>query len=80
MALCTVTVSSKYQIVIPKDIRKKLDLHPGDQLLVRLEDGQVVLRSRPQSYAKHLRGLHKEVWRDLDATEYVKRERESWGP
>lgn len=75
-----VTVSSKYQVVIPKVVREALDLHPGDQLLVEIENNKVVMRPRPQSYAKHLRGLHKEVWEGVDATEYVKKERESWEP
>ncbi|MBI1743098.1 AbrB/MazE/SpoVT family DNA-binding domain-containing protein [Candidatus Acetothermia bacterium] len=73
-----ITISSKYQVVIPKAVRKALGLRPGDQLLVQLEDGKIVMRPRPQSYTKHLRGLHKNVWKGLEATEYVKRERESW--
>ena len=80
MVLGTITVSRKYHIVIPKDVRQRLNLRPGDQLLVRLEDGQIILRPRPKSYARYLRGLHKEVWDDLDATEYVNRGRESWEP
>lgn len=78
--MLTVTVSSKYQIVIPKEARKKLNVRPGDQLLVHFEDQQMVLRVRPRSYAKYLRGLHKEIWQDLDAIEYVRRERAAWEP
>ncbi|MBI3459552.1 AbrB/MazE/SpoVT family DNA-binding domain-containing protein [Candidatus Acetothermia bacterium] len=78
MSSCKITISSKYQVVIPKAVRKALGLRPGDQLLVQLEDGKIVMRPRPQSYTKHLRGLHKNVWKGLEATEYVKRERESW--
>lgn len=78
MSSCKITISSKYQVVIPKAVRKALELRPGDQLLVQLEDGKIVMRLRPQSYTKHLRGLHKNVWKGLEATEYVKRERESW--
>jgi hypothetical protein len=37
-----------------------------------------VLRPKSTGYARRLRGLHKEVWRDVDATEYVRQERESW--
>jgi AbrB family looped-hinge helix DNA binding protein len=74
----TVTVSSKYQVVIPKEVREALDLHPDDQLLVGIEDDKVVMHPRPRSYAKHLRGLHKEIWKGIDATEYVQKERESW--
>jgi AbrB family looped-hinge helix DNA binding protein len=74
----TAKVSSKYQIVIPKRVRQELGLQPGDRFLITLEDGKVVMRLRPRSYAQHLRGLHKEVWEELDATEYVQKEREAW--
>lgn len=78
MKAVPVKVSSRYQIVIPKRVRETLGLRPGDRLLVELEEGRVVLRLRPRSYAQHLRGLHKEVWQGLDAREYVQKEREAW--
>lgn len=75
-----VTVSSKYQIVIPSSLRRALDLRPGDQLMVELADGgEVRLRIRPRSYTDALRGLHRDVWRDVDARAYVREERETWG-
>lgn len=73
-----VKLSSRYQILIPKRVREALGLRPGDRLLVDIDGGKVVLRPRPRSYSRHLRGLHKEIWQDLDATEHVRRERESW--
>jgi AbrB family looped-hinge helix DNA binding protein len=39
----TVVVSAKYQIVIPKEIRKKLSLSPGQRLAVTEQDGRIVL-------------------------------------
>jgi AbrB family looped-hinge helix DNA binding protein len=71
-------VSSKYQIVIPKRVREALGLRPGDRLLIVAEGDKVVMRLRPRSYAEHMRGLHKEVWQGIDATEYVREERKSW--
>jgi antitoxin PrlF len=39
-------MASKGQTTIPKDIRKRLNLHPGDRLeFVIDEDGQVVVLS-----------------------------------
>jgi AbrB family looped-hinge helix DNA binding protein len=38
-----VTVSSKYQIVIPRAVRRYLDIKPGQKLRVVLYDGQVRL-------------------------------------
>ena len=37
-----VKLSSKYQIVIPDDVRKQLDLQPGQVFEVWVLDGQVV--------------------------------------
>lgn len=32
--MTTVTISPKFQVVIPKRIRERLDLHPGQQVQV----------------------------------------------
>ena len=73
-----VTLSSKNQIAIPKSARKRLAIGPGDQLILDVEKDSLVLKPRPKSYARHLRGLHSRVWRGLDATEYIRKERETW--
>ena len=36
-----VTLSSKYQVVIPKEIRERAGLEPGQRFLVRL-DGEII--------------------------------------
>ena len=38
-----VTVSPKYQIVIPKAVRESVGLSPGDKLQVILYSGRIVL-------------------------------------
>ena len=73
-----VKVSSKYQIVIPRKARNALKIQAGDHLMCRVEKGEILLRPKPESYAKFLRGLHKELWEDVDAAQYVKQERRSW--
>jgi len=72
-------LSSKYQVVIPKEVRKKLNLHAGDKLIVEIREGKIVLRPRPKSYTNYMLGLGKKMWEGVDATEYVSKERESWG-
>ena len=72
-----VTLSSKNQITIPKAVRKKLAIGPGDQLILSMEKDSLILKPRPKSYTKHLRGLHKDVWKGLDATEYTRKERKA---
>lgn len=74
-----VTLSGKNQIVIPKAARKKLAIEPGDQLILDVEKDSLILKAKPKSYTKHLRGLHRGIWRGVDGTDYVKKERETWG-
>jgi AbrB family looped-hinge helix DNA binding protein len=73
-----VTLSSKNQIAIPKAARKKLATGPGDQLILDVEKDSLILKPKPKSYTKHLRGLHKDVLEGLDATEYIRKERKDW--
>jgi AbrB family looped-hinge helix DNA binding protein len=73
-----VRLSTKYQIVIPREVRQQLGLAAGDGLLVEVRGNTIVLVPRPRSYAKRLRGLHKEVWGNVDAAAYVREERKGW--
>jgi len=54
-----VTLSSKYQIVIPQDVRKKMNLKPGQKVIVIEKDGVVHLI--PEKPMKSLRGFVKGV-------------------
>lgn len=54
-----VTVSSKFQIVIPKDLRKKLRLTPGQKIVIIEKDN--VLHLIPQKDIKSLRGFLKGI-------------------
>jgi len=48
-------VSSKYQIVIPKEVRKKLDLEKGQILQVVVRNGVIMLV--PDRPLRELRGF-----------------------
>ncbi|MDI6639319.1 MAG: AbrB/MazE/SpoVT family DNA-binding domain-containing protein [Methanocellales archaeon] len=37
----TVTVSSKYQVVIPRDIRERLGLRPGEKMVMIEKDNLI---------------------------------------
>ena len=39
----TVTVSPKFQVVIPLRIRESIDLHPGEKVVVMEKDGIIHL-------------------------------------
>ena len=59
----TVKVSPKFQVVIPKRVRKELQLKPGQELIVYVFDGSIRL-SKPRSI-KDLRGIAKGMkWKD----------------
>jgi len=40
------TVSTKGQVVLPRPIRTRLGLRPGDELEAKVEDGKIVLAPR----------------------------------
>jgi len=72
----TVTLSSKYQIVIPQAAREALSLSAGDELLVLCKSDRVVIIPKPKKFAKRTAGLHKEVWHGADS--YLQDERKDW--
>ncbi len=54
----TVKMSSKNQIVVPREAREALGLRPGDRLLVTVrDDGVAELRRRVEDPAAALEGL-----------------------
>jgi len=57
-----VTLSSKYQIVIPQDVRERMSLKPGQKVMVIEKDGVVHLI--PEKPMKELRGFVKGVTSD----------------
>jgi len=76
------TVSSRYQITLPAEVRKVLGIRPGDELEVELVDGEIRLRiPRPplEQVLERLREEHGESLAALeqatehDALQYVRR-------
>lgn len=73
-----VLLSSKNQIVIPKEARDKLKIGPGNELLILCKEDRVVLIPKPKNFTKHMAGLHRDVWNQLGASSYLKDERDTW--
>jgi AbrB family looped-hinge helix DNA binding protein len=52
-----VTASSRGQIVIPKDVRKRLNIGPGKKILIRAEEDRAVLFPLPDDPVLHFCGI-----------------------
>lgn len=46
--------------------------------VVTLDAQSQVVIPKPEDYVKQLRGLHKEVWEEIDTEQYLYEERNSW--
>ncbi|HLX84628.1 MAG TPA: AbrB/MazE/SpoVT family DNA-binding domain-containing protein [Terriglobales bacterium] len=68
------TISSKNQIVIPREAREALGLKPGDKLLVVVSSDKVLVLQKPESYRVALRGIARGIY----PKDYLKKERQSW--
>jgi len=68
------TLSTKNQIVVPREAREALGVKPGDKILVVVQGDRVVILEKPKSHEAAIRGLG----RGLYPKKYLNRERESW--
>jgi len=55
--MSVVTTSSRGQIVIPKDVRKKLNILPGKKILVKAEGDRAILLPLPDDPVEHFCGI-----------------------
>jgi AbrB family looped-hinge helix DNA binding protein len=60
----TVTVSPKYQVVIPLEVRRRLELKPGSKLMVVEFNGG--LRLMPLKPPATLRGIARGIGADIE--------------
>ena len=67
-------MSSKNQIVVPKEARTALGVKAGDKLLVEVRGKLMILMPKPKDPLKSLYGIAKGLYPDG----YLKKERESW--
>jgi AbrB family looped-hinge helix DNA binding protein len=73
--MAEVTLPSRNQIVIPREVREALQLKPGDKLIVTAHGGKILILEKPKSYSKAIRGL---VPRGYYGEDYLRKERQSW--
>ena len=76
-------ISTKYQIVIPKEVRKEIKVKPGQMINVDVVGNQIVLSKArvkerwnwPEDHLKRLRG----IWKSSEEIDkYLQKERSSW--
>jgi AbrB family looped-hinge helix DNA binding protein len=67
-------LSSKNQIVIPREARDALGLRPGEKLLVVVRGNTIILTRKPRNYAEAVR----ESGQGMYGQDYLDKERESW--
>ena len=73
-AMAETTLSTKNQIVIPREAREALQVKPGDKLLVLTRGNRVIILQKPESHQAAIRG----IGRGLYSRTYLQKERRSW--
>lgn len=72
-------IGRKYQVVIPRDVRKRLALREGDEIIYENTANGVFIYPKPADPVAFMRGLGADLWKDEDIGAYLDRERDSWG-
>ena len=67
-------LSTKNQIVIPREARKALQVKAGDKLLVVVRGERVIVLQKPKSHHAAIRGLARGVY----SSTHLQKERRSW--
>ncbi|MDP2157867.1 MAG: AbrB/MazE/SpoVT family DNA-binding domain-containing protein [Nitrospirota bacterium] len=70
----TVKMSSKNQIVLPREAREAMHLSGRDELLIVVKGDIAVIMSKPVSHRKALSGAGKSLYGEA----YLEKERKSW--
>jgi len=68
------TISSKNQIVIPREAREALGLKAGDKVLVVVRGKRVLVLQKPRSHKAAIRGLAGTAY----PSQHLEEERQSW--
>jgi bifunctional DNA-binding transcriptional regulator/antitoxin component of YhaV-PrlF toxin-antitoxin module len=81
------TVGERYQVVIERDARLELGVHPGDRAVETVENGRLVITFLPPRHRRSLLGIlaglgpaldieaERDEMADMLAREYAERER-----
>jgi len=73
-----IKLGNRSQLIIPKKFREKLGIGPGKEVLLEISGKTILVKPKPENYTQYMCGLGKEIWKNIDPKEYVKKEREAW--
>lgn len=74
--MTTARLSSKSQIVVPAEVRRRLHLRPGDSVEIAVEDDVATLRKTAGSHTDELARCASKTWAGYAAE--LARERARW--
>ena len=75
--MLSVKVSSKHQIAVPSEVRRRLGIKAGDRLEVEVQDDVIVLRPRAGTVADRLYGSGRGLY-GPDPVAYIRALRDEW--
>lgn len=75
-----VTVGPKYQIVIPKQVRKKMSgLKPGNKVSVgSVNDQTITIKTNSADWLEQTQGMMTAEWKGIDSIEELNKIRNEW--
>jgi len=75
--MLSVKVSSKHQIAVPSEARRRLGISAGDRLEVEIRDDVIVLRPQKGTVADRLLGMGRGLY-PPDPVTYIRALRDEW--
>ncbi len=72
----TTTLSSKSQLVLPAEVRRRLGIRPGDRLVVEVEGDHAVIRKAETSDVAALATFRSAIWEGQ--AQALDEERNAW--
>lgn len=74
--MLSVKVSTKHQISLPSEARRRLGIEAGERLSVEVTKDSLILRRRSARPSERLRGLGSGIWKGEDPVGFVRRLRD----
>lgn len=74
-----VIIGPKYQIVIPKEIRKKVKgIKPGNKVAVSAKENTITVQVEAKNWVEESYGFMKEAWKGIDPIKELEKMRDEW--